>query len=103
MRAVIARFKIMSRMDISESRIPQDGRIKLKANSKEIDFRVNSMPTLFGEKIVLRMLNKGNLQLDLLRLGFEARQLEVFKKGIYSPNGMVLVIVAQRVRRTVCP
>jgi type IV pilus assembly protein PilB len=78
-------------MDISESRIPQDGRIKLKANSKEIDFRVNSMPTLFGEKIVLRMLNKGNLQLDLLRLGFEARQLEVFKKGIYSPNGMVLV------------
>jgi len=90
-RAVVARFKIMSRMDIAESRIPQDGRIKLKAGGKEIDFRVNSMPTLFGEKIVLRMLNKGNLQLDLLKLGFESQQLAVFKKGIYAPNGMVLV------------
>jgi type IV pilus assembly protein PilB len=88
---VIARFKIMSRMDIAESRIPQDGRIKLKASGKEIDFRVNSLPTLFGEKIVLRMLSKGNLQLDLAKLGFEPTQLEVFKKGIYSPNGMVLV------------
>lgn len=90
-RAVIARFKILSRMDIAESRIPQDGRIKLKYGGSEIDFRVNSMPTLFGEKICLRMLSKGNLQLDLLKLGFEARQLEVFKKGIYSPNGLVLV------------
>ncbi|MBC7690366.1 MAG: type IV-A pilus assembly ATPase PilB [Methylotenera sp.] len=90
-RAVIARFKIMSKMDISESRIPQDGRIKLKASGKEIDFRVNSLPTLFGEKVVLRMLSKGNLQLDLAKLGFEPQQLEVFKKGIYMPNGMVLV------------
>ena len=90
-RAVVARFKIMSRMDIAESRIPQDGRIKLKANGVEIDFRVNCMPTLFGEKVVLRLLNKGNLQLDLLKLGFEKRQLEIFKKGIYAPNGMVLV------------
>src|SRR5690606_3410409 len=69
----------------------QDGRIKLKAGGSEIDFRVNSLPTLFGEKIVLRMLSKGNLQLDLLKLGFESKQLEVFKKGIYSPSGMVLV------------
>jgi type IV pilus assembly protein PilB len=90
-RAVVARFKIMSRMDIAETRVPQDGRIKLKAGSSEIDFRVNSMPTLFGEKIVLRMLSKGNLQLDLLKLGFETKQLETFKKGIYAPNGMVLV------------
>jgi type IV pilus assembly protein PilB len=90
-RAVVARLKIMSRMDIAESRIPQDGRIKLKAGGKSIDFRVNSLPTLFGEKIVLRLLSQGNLQLDLMKLGFEARQLEVFKKGIYSPNGMVLV------------
>jgi type IV pilus assembly protein PilB len=89
-RAVIARFKIMSRMDIAESRVPQDGRIKLKSAGSEIDFRVNSMPTLFGEKVVLRMLSKGNLQLDLMKLGFESKQLEVFKKGIYSPNGMVL-------------
>jgi type IV pilus assembly protein PilB len=90
-RAVVARFKIMSRMDIAESRIPQDGRIKLKTGNQEIDFRVNAMPTLFGEKIVLRMLSKGNLQLDLLKLGFEARQLEVFRKGIDAPNGLVLV------------
>jgi type IV pilus assembly protein PilB len=90
-RAVVARFKIMSRMDIAETRVPQDGRIKLKSAGREIDFRVNTMPTLFGEKIVLRMLNTGNLQLDLLKLGFEPQQLEVFKKGIYAPNGMVLV------------
>jgi type IV pilus assembly protein PilB len=90
-RAVVARFKIMSRMDIAETRVPQDGRIKLKTGGKVIDFRVNTMPTLFGEKIVLRMLSTGNLQLDLLKLGFEPQQLETFKKGIYSPNGMVLV------------
>ena len=90
-RAVIARFKIMSRMDIAEARIPQDGRIKLVYGGSDIDFRVNSMPTLFGEKVVLRMLSKGNLQLDLMKLGFEDQQLEVFKKGIYAPNGLVLV------------
>lgn len=90
-RAVAARFKIMSRMDIAESRIPQDGRIKLKTAGNEVDFRVNALPTLFGEKIVLRMLSKGNLQLDLMKLGFETKQLETFKKGIYAPNGMVLV------------
>jgi type IV pilus assembly protein PilB len=90
-RAVIARFKIMSRMDIAEQRVPQDGRIKLKSGGTEIDFRVNSMPTLFGEKIVLRMLGKGNLQLDLTKLGFEQKQLDTFKKGILQPNGLVLV------------
>lgn len=90
-RAVVARFKVMSRMDIAESRIPQDGRIKLKVGGAEVDFRVSTMPTLFGEKVVLRMLNKGNLQLDMMKMGFEARQLEIFKKGIYAPNGMVLV------------
>ena len=81
----------MARLDIAESRVPQDGRIKLKMGAGEIDFRVNSMPTLFGEKVVLRMLSKGNLQLDLMKLGFEANQLKVFKKGIYMPNGIVLV------------
>jgi type IV pilus assembly protein PilB len=90
-RSVIARFKIMSHMDIGETRVPQDGRIKLKLGGQDIDFRVSTMPTLFGEKIVLRMLAKGNLNLDLIKLGFESRQLETFKKGIYSPNGMVLV------------
>lgn len=90
-RAVIARFKIMSRMDIAETRVPQDGRIKLKMGGSEIDYRVNAMPTLFGEKIVLRMLSKGNLQLDLTKLGFEPKQLEVFRKAINTPNGLVLV------------
>lgn len=90
-RAIIARIKIMSRMDIAESRVPQDGRIKIRAQGKEIDFRVNSLPTLFGEKIVLRLLNKGNLQLDLTRLGFEQEQLDEFRKSIHQPNGMVLV------------
>ena len=90
-RAVVARFKIMSRMDIAESRVPQDGRIKIKLGGKEIDFRVNCLPTLFGEKVVLRILSKGNLQLDLRTLGFEDRQLEIFRKGIAQPNGMVLV------------
>ncbi|MBY0471100.1 type IV-A pilus assembly ATPase PilB [bacterium] len=90
-RAIVARFKIMSRMDLAESRVPQDGRIKLKFSNREVDYRVNSMPTLFGEKIVLRMLSTGNLQLDLKKLGFEQKQLDVFKRGLYSPNGMVLV------------
>jgi type IV pilus assembly protein PilB len=90
-RAVVARFKIMSRMDIAESRVPQDGRIKIKIGGKEMDFRVNTLPTLFGEKVVLRLLSKGNLQLDLRKLGFEETQLEIFQKGIHQPNGMVLV------------
>ena len=90
-RAAIARLKIMSRMDISESRVPQDGRIKIRVGSKEVDFRVNTLPTLFGEKVVLRLLSQGSLQLDLRKLGFEAKQLEIFKKAIYAPNGMVLV------------
>ncbi len=90
-RSVLARFKIMSRMDIAESRVPQDGRIKLKYGGSDIDFRVSSMPTLFGEKIVLRQLSKGNLQLDLKNLGFEQKQLDTFYKGIHAPNGLVLV------------
>ena len=90
-RAVVARFKIMSRMDIAESRVPQDGRIKIKIGGREMDFRVNCLPTLFGEKIVLRLLSKGNLQLDLKKLGFEEHQLGIFRRGIAQPNGMVLV------------
>lgn len=90
-RAVIARVKIMARMDIAETRVPQDGRIKLKFAGEEVDFRVNSLPTLFGEKIVMRSLNKGNIQLDIAKLGFDTRQFDLFKKGIYSPTGMVLV------------
>lgn len=90
-RAVVARLKIMSRMDVAESRVPQDGRIKLVTSGKTIDFRVNTLPTLFGEKVVLRLLSQGNLSLQLEKLGFEAQQLETFRKGLYSANGMVLV------------
>lgn len=90
-RAVAARLKIMSRMDIAETRVPQDGRIKLKMGGRPVDFRVNTLPTLFGEKVVLRLLNQGAVSLDIHKLGFDAQQLEIFKKGIYQPNGIVLV------------
>ena len=91
MAPVISRIKILSSMDISEKRKPQDGRIKLLIAGRAIDYRVSSLPTLFGEKIVLRLLDQSNLQLDMTKLGFEAKQLEIFKKGIYQPYGMVLV------------
>lgn len=91
MASVLSRLKIMSQMDISEKRKPQDGRIKLLIGSNPIDYRVSSLPTLFGEKIVLRLLDSSNLQLDMTKLGFEAKQLEVFKEGIHRPYGMCLV------------
>jgi type IV pilus assembly protein PilB len=81
----------MSRLDIAERRLPQDGRIKLKTKGKEMDFRVSVLPTLFGEKVVLRLLDKSNLQLDMTKLGFEEKQLANFKDAIYKPFGMVLV------------
>lgn len=82
----------MSQLDIAERRLPQDGRIKLKiGKGKEIDFRVSVLPTLFGEKVVLRILDKSNLQLDMTKLGFEPKALEDFKKAIHMPYGMVLV------------
>ena len=74
--AIISRVKIMSRMDIAERRLPQDGRIKLKIGVREIDFRVSVLPTLFGEKVVLRLLDKSSLQLDMTKLGFEESQLQ---------------------------
>jgi type IV pilus assembly protein PilB len=90
--AVTSRIKIMSQLDISERRLPQDGRIKLKiGKDKEMDFRVSVLPTLFGEKIVLRLLDKSNLQLDMTKLGFEEKQLSDFMKAIHLPFGMVLV------------
>ena len=90
--ALTSRMKIMAHLDIAERRLPQDGRIKLKiGKGKEMDFRVSVLPTLFGEKIVLRLLDKGNLQLDMTKLGFEQGQLAIFKKAIESPFGMVLV------------
>lgn len=91
MPAVVSRMKIMSSMDISEKRKPQDGRIKLMIGGSPIDYRVSSLPCLFGEKIVMRLLDSSNLQLDMTKLGFEAKQLEVFKEGIHRPYGMCLV------------
>jgi type IV pilus assembly protein PilB len=90
--AITSRLKIMSKLDIAERRLPQDGRIKLKmGNKKEMDYRVSVLPTLFGEKVVLRLLDKGNLQLDMTKLGFEEKALSDFKDSIYKPFGMVLV------------
>ncbi len=89
--AMISRLKIMSRLDIAERRLPQDGRIKLKAKGKEMDFRVSVMPTLYGEKVVLRLLDKSGLQLDMTKLGFEESQHKAFREAIYLPYGMVLV------------
>ena len=90
--AITSRLKIMSELDIAERRLPQDGRIKLKmGRGREMDFRVSVLPTLFGEKVVLRLLDKSNLQLDMTKLGFEAEQLRGFKDCIHRPFGMVLV------------
>jgi type IV pilus assembly protein PilB len=89
---VVSRLKIMAALDIAERRLPQDGRIKLKmSGTKEMDFRVSVLPTLFGEKVVMRLLDKGNLQLDMTKLGFEETALKAFKHGIHQPFGMVLV------------
>jgi type IV pilus assembly protein PilB len=90
--AITSRVKIMANLDIAERRLPQDGRIKIKmGGGREMDFRVSVLPTLFGEKIVMRLLDKGNLQLDMTKLGFEQSQIDVFKEAIYKPFGMVLV------------
>jgi type IV pilus assembly protein PilB len=90
--AIISRLKIMAELDISERRLPQDGRIKLKlGKGKEMDFRVSVCPTLFGEKVVMRLLDKSNLQLDMTKLGFEEAQLKEFLDAIDRPYGMVLV------------
>ena len=90
--AIVARLKVMAELDIAERRLPQDGRIKLKlGKGKEMDFRVSSCPTLFGEKVVLRLLDKSNLQLDMQKLGFEEQQLKWFLDAIDRPYGMCLV------------
>ena len=89
--AIISRLKIMSNLDISERRLPQDGRIKLRYGAREIDFRVSILPTIFGEKAVLRILDKESLQLDLTKLGFDPWSYEKFSHAIHQPYGMVLI------------
>jgi type IV pilus assembly protein PilB len=89
--ALISRFKIMSALNIAERRVPQDGRIKLKVGQKVIDFRVSTLPTIFGEKVVLRILDKGNLTLDLEKFGIEKKAEKDLMEAVENPYGMVLV------------
>ena len=90
--AITSRLKIMSKLDIAERRLPQDGRIKMKlGRGKEMDFRVSVLPTMWGEKIVARLLDQSNLQLDMTRLGFEEKVLEDFKTALHKPYGMILI------------
>ncbi len=93
--AMISRIKIMAKLDISEKRLPQDGRIKIRMNNqgklRELDYRVSTLPTLWGEKVVLRLLDKENLMLDMTKLGFEVESLKHFEEAIFKPWGMVLV------------
>ena len=89
--AILSRLKIMAELDIAERRVPQDGRIKIKVLNRTIDLRVSTLPTIFGEKIVMRILDKTNLNIDLEKLGFEPRSMEQLLKAICNPYGMVLV------------
>ena len=89
--AILSRLKIMSNLDIAERRLPQDGRIKLRYSNREIDFRVSTLPTIFGEKAVLRILDKESLKLDLTQLGFDDWSLDKFNAAIHQPYGMVLI------------
>jgi type IV pilus assembly protein PilB len=89
--ALTSRVKILSQLNIAERRVPQDGRLKLKMGTRVIDFRVSTLPVLFGEKIVLRILDKGNLTLDLTKFGFEPKAEKDLMKAILNPYGMVLV------------
>ncbi len=89
--AILARLKIISNLDITENRIPQDGRFKVKTEGREVDFRVSSLPTAFGQKFVLRALDKGNLSIGLDKLGFSEQPAAVFKKAVARPFGMMLV------------
>lgn len=90
--AISSRLKIMAKLDIAERRRPQDGRMKVRmSNGKDMDFRVSVLPTIWGEKVVLRLLDKSNLQLDMTKLGFEQEDLAVFKEGIHQPQGLVLI------------
>jgi type IV pilus assembly protein PilB len=90
--AMISRIKVMANLDIAERRLTQDGRIKLKSGQgQELDLRVSVLPTLFGEKIVMRLLDKSNLQLDMAKLGFDTQNLKDFKEAIYKPYGMILI------------
>ncbi|PTL35100.1 type II secretion system protein GspE [Candidatus Methylomirabilis limnetica] len=89
--AVISRIKIMAQLDIAERRIPQDGRIKVKMQKRELDLRISTVPTLFGEKVVMRLLDRASIELDMSKLGLEPEELVRLEKAILAPHGMILV------------
>lgn len=88
---IVTRIKILSNLDIGERRLPQDGRIKIKIGQKEVDIRTSTLPTIYGEKIVMRLLDKEKLVLNMEELGFEREELEKFKKALKKPYGMIIV------------
>jgi type IV pilus assembly protein PilB len=89
--ALASRIKIMARLDIAERRMPQDGRIKVRMGQRELDLRVSTVPTLFGEKVVMRLLDRSSIELDLTKLGFEPEALPMVEKAVLAPYGMILV------------
>ena len=91
LNGMVTRIKILSKLDIAEKRLPQDGRMKIKTSEREIDVRVSILPTVYGEKVVLRLLGSGKLSLDLASLGFSSSKLNIFKRWIKQPYGMVII------------
>jgi type IV pilus assembly protein PilB len=89
--AIVSRIKILSKLDIAERRTPQDGRFRIRIEGKDVDFRVSILPTSFGEKVVMRILDKGSLSMDLSKLGLSGRSSEIFKHSIKAPYGMILI------------
>ena len=91
LNGIVTRIKILSKLNIAEHRLPQDGRMKIKTASRDIDVRVSILPTVHGEKVVLRLLGSGKLSLNLTNLGFEEKKLTTFKKWITQPYGMIII------------
>src|SRR5438045_8578973 len=89
--SMVSRVKVIGKMDIAEKRLPQEGRVRIVAEGREIDLRVSSMPTLLGEKIVVRVLDKANLKVRLEDLGFRTEALTTFKRFLNQSHGMARV------------
>src|SRR5262249_48006414 len=88
--AIASRIKVMSKLDIAERRLPQDGRISLTVGNNPIDLRVAVLPTMFGESVVLRVLDRGNVSLDIDKLGLRDDDMRIFKQVIDRPHGIVI-------------
>ncbi len=90
-RAVVSRVKVMSNLDIAETRLPQDGRIELNIAGRPVDLRVSTLPTMYGESVVMRVLDRGQVSLDLENIGLRQKDLDLLRKLIVKPNGIILV------------